>query len=68
MIVKITCACNATFEIKDGSRHPKIITCPNCGRSLPDNASNDLLAALEAFSIFDAKLSDSGLYEISISK
>lgn len=67
MVVKITCACNATFEIKDGVRHPATITCPNCGRPLPDNATNDLFTALNSFSLFEAKL-DNGLYEIEFSK
>lgn len=68
MIVKITCACNATFEIKNGSKHPNIVVCPNCGRSLPDNASQDLLNALDSFALFESKLDNSGYYEIAISK
>ncbi len=68
MIVKITCACNATFEIKDGTKHPNIVICPNCGRSLPDNATNDLFTALNSFSLFEAKLNNIGLYEIEFSK
>lgn len=68
MIIRITCACNAAFENKNGNRHPDIVTCPNCGRSLPDNATNDLFTALNSFSLFEAKLDNSGLYEIEILK
>lgn len=56
MIIKITCTCNATFEIKNGSMHPSEICCPNCGQALPSNASADLLKALDALETFDAKL------------
>ena len=55
MIVKISCACNASFEVRPGARHPKTINCPNCGRPLPENASSDLLSALEFFETFDTK-------------
>lgn len=68
MVVKIVCACNASFEIKNGSRHPEVITCPNCGRPLPNDASKDLFHALESFSLFQSKLDDTGRYEITISK
>lgn len=68
MIVKINCACNAAFEIKDGAKHPKIIICPNCGRSLPDNASQDLFTALDSFALFESKLEDTGYYEFTVSK
>lgn len=68
MLVKITCACSASFEIKDGSRHPKTIACPNCGRVLPNDASQNLYDALASFSLFEAKLDDSGLYDIFVSK
>ena len=67
MIVKITCACRASFEIKDGSRHPQEILCPNCGRSLPSNASKDLLTALDALEVFETKLEDSR-YNFSFSR
>lgn len=36
--------------------HPSEICCPNCGQALPSNASADLLKALDALEIFDAKL------------
>lgn len=67
MLIKINCACNATFEIKNGAKHPKEIICPNCGRPLPDGASQDLFTALDAFELFQAKVENS-CYEISISK
>lgn len=67
MTVKINCKCNSTFEIKDGAKHPKVIVCPNCGRPLPDNATENLLAALDSFSVFKSKLNDA-LYEFELSK
>lgn len=69
MIVKITCACNATFEIKSsGSRHPKSVHCPNCGRELPDNSSDDLFKSLDSFETFKSKVENSGHYEVKISE
>lgn len=69
MVVKITCACNATFEIRSsGSRHPKSIHCPNCGRELPDNSSADLFTALDSFEVFQSKVENSGLYDVQISE
>lgn len=56
MKIKITCPCGAAFEIKSGAQHPKEISCPNCGKQLPDNASCDLLKMFEAFHSLDSKL------------
>lgn len=69
MLVKITCACNATFEIRStGSRHPKTICCPNCGCELPDNSSTDLYTALKSFELFESKLENTGHYEVHLSE
>ncbi len=69
MKVKITCTCMATFEIKDGSMHPKEISCPNCGMPLPDGAYTNLLSAMSSFEIFESKLAaDSDRYGISYSR
>ncbi len=69
MKVKITCTCKATFEIKNGSMHPKEISCPNCGTPLPDGAYADLLSAVSSFEIFESKLeAASERYGISYSK
>lgn len=59
MIVKITCSCNASFEIKNSVRHPKEICCPNCGSILPHNASQDLFNMLDSLSLLESKLEDS---------
>lgn len=63
MKVKITCNCNASFEIKDGNKHPEEICCPNCGNILPDDASQDLLSMLNSFSLLKSKLEESS-YDI----
>lgn len=69
MKVKITCTCTATFEIKDGSMHPEEISCPNCGKPLPNGAYTDLLSAMSSFDIFESKLTaDSDRYGISYSR
>ena len=67
MIVKITCSCNANFEIKHGSIHPKTIACPNCGTILPYGASEDLLTALDSLEQLESKLEDAG-YKCSVSE
>lgn len=59
MKVKITCNCNASFEINGGGRHPKEIRCPNCGSTLPDNASQDLFSMLDSFLSLESKLEKS---------
>ena len=69
MKITITCTCAASFEIKNGSVHPKEICCPNCGQPLPANATNDLLISLQALEDFESKLeADSNHYNISYSK
>lgn len=56
MNVKITCPCNASFEIKECSKCPPEISCPNCGQILPLNASLDLFKMFESFNLFKDKL------------
>ncbi|MCM1219401.1 MAG: hypothetical protein NC548_33395 [Lachnospiraceae bacterium] len=56
MKIKIKCPCHATFEIRTGIQHPDEITCPNCGKPLPDNASSDLLKMFESFQSLHDKL------------
>lgn len=56
MKVKITCPCSASFDIKSGVHHPTEITCPNCGKPLPENASSDLLKMFDAFKSLENKL------------
>lgn len=68
MVVKIVCVFNASFEIKEGVRHPEDVSCPNCGRVLPDNASQDLFTALNSFALFETKLGYKECYEVFISK
>ena len=68
MKITITCTCAASFEIKNGSIHPKEICCPNCGEPLPDNATEDILTALQSLDIFESKLAKaSNHYGISYS-
>lgn len=67
MKVTIVCKCNATFSLFSWSRVRDVFTCPNCKSSLPDNASADLIEAFKAYELFDAKLSNNGPYEITIS-
>ncbi len=69
MLVKITCTCKASFEIKAGSAHPSEICCPNCGQALPSNATRDLLSALSSLEIFESKLEEnSNHYSVFYSK
>lgn len=66
MTVKIKCTCRATFEIRDGSLHPKVVACPNCGKSLPDNASQDLFASMSSFALFETKLENEGYNDFTL--
>lgn len=56
MKMRITCSCGASFEITNSPSHPQEISCPNCGKPLPDNASSDLLKVFEAFKSLEKKL------------
>ena len=67
MKIRITCRCNAEFDILFGNRNKNEIACPSCGHPLPNGASEDLRAMMKSFSLVESKLDeDSSLYEIKI--
>lgn len=64
MKVKITCRCNASFELQSSGANKSDYICPSCGRTLPNDSSKTLHEMFAAYEMFEAKLKDSNFYEI----
>ena len=55
MIIKVTCSCNSTFELKKDITDPYEVTCPACGKILPASSARNILSAM---SLLDAAESE----------
>ena len=58
MIIKVTCSCNSTFELKKDITDPYEVTCPACRKILPASSARNILSAMSLLDAAESEMAE----------